>query len=75
MAGNCRACHHPHPPLGDESAPVGTYAFTTIEYHFDDELEANWLSVELQFEGNEPACRFTKLRTPNIYAGEGSLYE
>ena len=53
----------------------GDYLFTTIEYHFSYDMECDWLSINAWLEDVENPMRFTKLRTPNIYAGEGTLYD
>lgn len=58
----------------------GEYRYTTIDYHFGPEgpsgiLEEDWLTINGWLEDVDVPMRFTKLRTPNIYAGEGTLYD
>ena len=59
---------------------IGDYLFTTIEYHFGPEdpsgiLEEDWLKIEIHADEVDKPIVWTKLRTPNIYAGEGTLYD
>ncbi|AXR81504.1 hypothetical protein [Natrarchaeobaculum sulfurireducens] len=54
---------------------IGEYEYTSIDYHFRHDLEGDWLTINAWAEGVDKPIRFTKLRTPNIYAGEGTLYD
>lgn len=58
----------------------GAYEYTTIEYHFGPDgpsgiLEPDWLKIEVHVAEIETPIVWTKLRTPNIYAGPGTLYD
>lgn len=58
----------------------GEYIYATIEYHFGPDgpsgiLEPDWLKIDLHVAEVETSLAWTQLRTPNIYAGEGTLYD